>query len=642
MASIPYFSLGRHSFEKNSGYKSTVHAIAELIDNSAEADATEVTVVLMVDHRDLRLLRIAVGDNGSGMKPATLQEAICEKSGTHLDRQMGSLTAAGRRKFGKYGVGLPKASISQCNAFTVWSWTKGGPKNACRNSVDIEDENWIRAGAKIGDSKKEAAPSDWVKAAGLEKADSGTLVLWERLDGVTWARARWGDTSGLIPNLEFSVGRTYRHLLAGKKPELKIQIHVVDEAFRNVEPAFPIGPNDPLYLIPGCKVPRYQLDDGSMWPPGDPLFDDLTGKQNFLDMQLPGKPAPHTVRVTWRRSAALKDTIARLDGKHDAGDLPHGKHAARNVGLSLLREGREVEMSQALSNPSEPRERWFGVEFNFPHELDQILGMTNNKQSYTRLEQVLKNGFKDYLETEENTQQCIERIRREDPQLSVCLEIAWKINEIWSDTKRTHLNMRSEIVSTKTDLTGGDKEDTANKTPQEKAETAASSSDEKEGTAPKPPPGQDRETLIKTVIEELVTKGNVPKVEAEQIAARIVDRGLTYAIVNRRGLGSPFFNIGSVVDAKLIELNEDHAVHPYLLSTIEDVAVESVDQLRDRLAKARVAGFLMLEAWAKIEAEVRAKNPQEHRKIQRLREDWGRSLEQFVEQFKDSEKPPEK
>jgi hypothetical protein len=164
-----------------------------------------------------------------------------------------------------------------------------------------------------------------------------------------------------------------------------------------------------------------------------------------MDVQIQAKSGPRKVRVTWQRSAALKDTFAKLDNRV-AGDLPHGKHAARNVGLSLLREGREVDVSQALSIPSEPRERWFGVEFNFPQELDQILGMTNNKQSYTRLEQVLKNGFKDYQAEGESVPQCIERIRREDPLLSVCLEVAWKIHEVWSETKRTHLNMRPDVV----------------------------------------------------------------------------------------------------------------------------------------------------------------------------------------------------
>ena len=49
MAKRPYFSITRDSFEKNAGYKTTVHALAELIDNAYEAEASKVAVVLMVD-----------------------------------------------------------------------------------------------------------------------------------------------------------------------------------------------------------------------------------------------------------------------------------------------------------------------------------------------------------------------------------------------------------------------------------------------------------------------------------------------------------------------------------------------------------------------------------------------------------------
>jgi hypothetical protein len=44
----------------------------------------------------------------------------------------------------------------------------------------------------------------------------------------------------------------------------------------------------------------------------------------------------------------------------------------------------------------------------------------------------------------------------------------------------------------------------------------------------------------------------------------------------------------------------------------------------------------MLEAWAKIESDIRGLNPTEHRLIQRLREDWGRSLDLFVQKFNES------
>ena len=330
MPNIPYFSLGRHSFEKNAGYKSTVHALAELIDNSVEADATEVTVVLMVG-RDGRLLKIAVGDNGKGMAPDVLQRAICEKSGTHLDRQSGAST--GRRKFGKYGVGLPKASISQCNKFRVWSWKQSDYKTAVCTGIDIEDEQWIEAGAQISEPAPEPAPEEWIDVTGLRTAPSGTLVLWERLDGLTWARARWGENSGLIPNMEFSVGRAYRYLLFGPKPEIRIQIRVVDEAFRQVEPPVDIGPNDPLYCMPGAKVPRLATDGDATWPTRDPLFDDLTGSRNELIGGVPTKSGSKK-KVSWRE-AAFTETLR--DTGLDAGRLPHGKHAARMLACPYLR-----------------------------------------------------------------------------------------------------------------------------------------------------------------------------------------------------------------------------------------------------------------------------------------------------------------
>ena len=442
MPTRPYFTLSEHSFEKNSGYKSTVYALAELIDNSVEAEADYIAIILMIN-RDKRLLKIAVADNGKGMSPSVLQSAICEKSGEHLDRQKSS-GSEGRKKFGKYGVGLPKASISQANKFTVYSWKSGTFKNAFSNGINIKDVKWIKSGAQVPESKKTMPPGKWIEAGGLTKASSGTLVLWEDLDGLTWSRARQGRNKGLIPQLEFQIGRTYRKFIQGEKPELQILIKVIDESFNEIESLF-ITPNDPLYLTSGCKIPR-EISGGKPWPPDDPLFDETTEENNTLELDFKDETINKKLVVRWRRSAAKINTFSRLNGRN-AGNLLHGQHAERNVGLSLLREGREVDLSQVLCNPSEPRERWFGVEFDFPHELDNILGMTNNKQSYTKLEQVLRDPFSSYILEGESTSQCLNRMRHEDYQHSICLEIAWKIQEVWNTAKSNHLRMRESNQS---------------------------------------------------------------------------------------------------------------------------------------------------------------------------------------------------
>ena len=50
---------------RDSGYKSTSSAIAELVDNSFEADATIVDVVIVGEENGAK--RVSVTDNGTGM-----------------------------------------------------------------------------------------------------------------------------------------------------------------------------------------------------------------------------------------------------------------------------------------------------------------------------------------------------------------------------------------------------------------------------------------------------------------------------------------------------------------------------------------------------------------------------------------------
>lgn len=629
MAKRPYFSITRESFEKNAGYKSTVHALAELVDNAFEASAKNVTIVLRLN-RPQQLDAIAVGDDGTGMTPELLQMAVCEKAGKYLSRQW-TTGSGSRRKLGKYGVGLPKSSISQCNRFTVWSWT-AGLSTSHRNGIDILDKDWIDSGAQVEESVREDPPTEWLAAARLTDASAGTLVLWEDLDGLTWSRARWGQHSGLIPNIEFDFGRVYRKLITGPDPEFTMRVVVLDQKMKEKEEPFTIGANDPLYVTPGLNVPKETLEDGALWPPDDPLFDEITKsvrKDTEMAVEVPLRDGNVTeVQVRWRASAARKDTFAELNGLR-AGSRRHGKHAARNVGLSILREGREIAMSMALASPSEPRERWFGVELDLPHELDAILGMTNNKQEYTRLERILSHTQDEYREAGESTRECLDRIEREDPDLAICLRIAWVTQDVWRKTKSTHLNMREDVLR-RQGPDEGPKEDVGGRPePEEEAETSASGADPE--AAPQFDTQADQDQLRSQLEDELLEAG-IPAPEAKQMAARVVDRGLAYMISARSGLGSPFFSVSKIKGIKLIQLNTDHPAYSYIRSSIDRSVDQDVEHLGHRLENARVAMLLVLEAWGKLEAEA---DPAEERQMQRMREDWGRLLEKFILQLRE-------
>ena len=87
---------------RDSGYKSTTHALAEIIDNSIEANATAIEIFGLSRQDEqtgrITLTELAVLDNGVGMDATTLRGSLRYGYGTRLDRS----------GIGRYGVGLPK------------------------------------------------------------------------------------------------------------------------------------------------------------------------------------------------------------------------------------------------------------------------------------------------------------------------------------------------------------------------------------------------------------------------------------------------------------------------------------------------------------------------------------------------------
>ena len=76
MSHLPLISLRTYiQAARDSGYKSTSAAIAELVDNALEANAH--TIDIRIDHQnDSDEKRITVADDGIGMDLYTLQLAL--------------------------------------------------------------------------------------------------------------------------------------------------------------------------------------------------------------------------------------------------------------------------------------------------------------------------------------------------------------------------------------------------------------------------------------------------------------------------------------------------------------------------------------------------------------------------------------
>src|SRR5262245_32084293 len=86
----------------NLGY-SMEDALADLIDNSIDAGATQVRVRIL--RRKSELKSVVIADNGRGMSEPVLDKAM----------GFGVRSTNGEIRLGKYGLGLKSASFSQCS-----------------------------------------------------------------------------------------------------------------------------------------------------------------------------------------------------------------------------------------------------------------------------------------------------------------------------------------------------------------------------------------------------------------------------------------------------------------------------------------------------------------------------------------------
>src|SRR5262249_17028904 len=115
---FPLFNARRAlEAQRRSGYRNTAAAAREIVDNAIEAGADAVHVVLDVEphaHGPRVVRSLAVIDNGGGMLPLMARCALTWGSGTHF----------GDPSFiGKFGFGLPNASINQTRRVEVYTRT---------------------------------------------------------------------------------------------------------------------------------------------------------------------------------------------------------------------------------------------------------------------------------------------------------------------------------------------------------------------------------------------------------------------------------------------------------------------------------------------------------------------------------------
>ncbi|RVC70816.1 hypothetical protein EN745_27215 [Mesorhizobium sp. M4A.F.Ca.ET.022.05.2.1] len=119
------------------GYKSNLEALAELVDNSIQAYSERVDLLFNFssDGSAARPTQLAVVDDGHGMAPGMLRFAMMW-GGTHREND--------REGLGRFGYGLPCATVSMGRRFSIYSKLECGGTYAVTLDLDLLDNDAYR------------------------------------------------------------------------------------------------------------------------------------------------------------------------------------------------------------------------------------------------------------------------------------------------------------------------------------------------------------------------------------------------------------------------------------------------------------------------------------------------------------------
>ncbi|NOT00582.1 MAG: hypothetical protein HOP29_08140 [Phycisphaerales bacterium] len=330
---------------RDSGYKGTDSALSELVDNSIQAGATKVAINLIAVAQEYggrgapvhpRVVEVAIADNGRGMDADTLRRALRFGDSSRFNDRVG---------LGRFGMGLPNASVSQGKRVEVYSWRRGS--KPLWTYIDVDE---IASGqmSEVPQAIETPIPTPLSE---LAQSPSGTIVVWKKTDQLDHD----GKCDTLIRAVRPSLGRIFRYFLIRD-----FELTINDSR---------VGPMDPLYLIPQARLDGDPLATKH----GDTLKFDVpipgrTGQTSVVEVTISLLPAEWQVNYGPGRTVEQKKALKL-------------RHIEATTGFSIVRANREIDIiSTPYHSVSHWKNRWYRVEIRFDPELDEVFGVTHTKQ----------------------------------------------------------------------------------------------------------------------------------------------------------------------------------------------------------------------------------------------------------------------
>ena len=592
---------------RDSRYHNSAYAIAELIDNSIEANAPLIelicrTVAQVVHSRSSqRVSEIAVLDNGEGMDVATLLDALKFGGGTRHDSSRG---------IGKYGMGLPTSSMSQCKRVDVWTWREY-LDSAWHSSIDADAIAQGEHQVPFPDQDT-PIPNMW-RAAGDDEilgSRSGTLVLWSKLDKIQWKRAQ-----AVIGNTSQEVGRIHRHYLHEGIHSIRAKSFLENRpTFADVSEE--LIPNDPLYLMAPTSVPEMPWDN-------EPMFTQW-GDTKYYRHMVDGREQTIQVKYSIVKPEALETAIVT----QNPGRTPRGLHARHNIGVSVVREDREIVLEDAFlregGSAENPQNRWWGCEVLFFRGCDDLFGVDHNKQMVANFTQAAKTLARD----DRPTQHILDELGIDD-------DVIYTIVSDIRDQTRAMMSKIRQMFAQKRRPT---RRPSGASTPEHQAARTQTDADRNAidaGQEQRTRTDRDREQFspeerVSGLTEQFIEAGHTDQA-AQELARMLIQEDLSYQFNASQLDGYQMFNVRSNQGVLHINLNTDHPIYD-LLRHVEGQLDEDGDE-SDPAFQSIVALRLLLSSWARMEDQTESR--EDRTRIQDTAMNWGRQVDRVINQLRE-------
>ncbi|WP_433408899.1 ATP-binding protein [Saccharomonospora azurea] len=277
-------AIGRnHSFET---------ALADLVDNSIDAGATNVLIQFI--RANARLRSLYVVDNGIGMAPDLIDTAM----------RVGGRRDYSETDLGHFGLGLKAASFSQATSLTVMSRSAG--HHAVGRRWQLEET--VNRGFLCDIVPANFAEREFAREWPFSLTEHGTIIRWD--DVVSFPAT--DDPSRVETFINRTITAACQHLglifhrfLEDERLTVDFEVHDVDTAFTSppvpVTPLNPFGysrsgrPDFPKDLVAEDEDVRLTFKC-HLWP----------GKSSKPQFKLSGNPQDHQGLYFYRRDRLLQ------------------------------------------------------------------------------------------------------------------------------------------------------------------------------------------------------------------------------------------------------------------------------------------------------------------------------------------------